>query len=209
MTIGLDIVPHRVEPHLTGLISGSPIASVISDPRQRDNPIIACNAAFIALTGYSEDEILGRNCKFLAGPATEPWLTDTIRKGVQKHRPVLVEILNYKRDGTPFRNAVLVAPIFDEDGELEFFLGSQVEVDDESPTPVSNQRVAATLLVTGRDSKTEPPQSSTAQVDEASAKMAEGSASNNPPHTAQPSGSSAALPPARSHIKGCMNSIMQ
>jgi PAS domain S-box-containing protein len=147
MNIGLDIAPHRIEPHLTGLISGSPIASVISDPRQRDNPIIACNTAFMDLTGYSEDEILGRNCKFLAGPATEPWLTDTIRKGVQKHRPVLVEILNYKRDGTPFRNAVLVAPIFDEDGELEFFLGSQVEVDDESPASVSNQRVAATLLV--------------------------------------------------------------
>lgn len=62
--------------------------------------------------------------------------------------------------------------------------------------------VAATLLVTGRDSKTEPPQSSTAQVDEASAKMAEGSASNKPPHTAQPSGSSAALPP-RSVMEAC------
>ena len=147
MDIGLDMAPHRIEPRLAGLICGSPIASVISDPRQQDNPIIACNTAFMDLTGYSEHEILGRNCKFLAGPATEPWLTDTIRKGVQKHRPVLVEILNYKRDGTPFRNAVLVAPIFDEDGELEFFLGSQVEVDDESPAPVSNQRVAATLLV--------------------------------------------------------------
>jgi PAS domain S-box-containing protein len=147
MNVGLDEAPNRIEPRLAALIGGSPIASVISDPRQSDNPIIACNAAFMALTGYSEAEILGRNCKFLAGPATEPWLTETIRKGVQKHRPVLVEILNYKRDGTQFRNAVLVAPIFDDDGVLEFFLGSQVEMDDDAPGQVSNQRVAATLLV--------------------------------------------------------------
>ena len=132
---------------LKALIVDSPIASVISNPRLKDNPIVACNASFIELTGYGEDEIVGRNCRFLAGPATEPWLTETIRSGVRKHRPVLVEILNYKRDGTPFRNAVLVAPIFDEAGELEFFLGSQVEVDADAPIPNSSRRMAAAMLV--------------------------------------------------------------
>ncbi len=132
---------------LKALIVDSPIASVISNPRLKDNPIIACNASFIELTGYGEDEIVGRNCRFLAGPATEPWLTETIRSGVRKHRPVLVEILNYKRDGTPFRNAVLVAPIFDETGELEFFLGSQVELEAETPIPNSSRRMAAAMLV--------------------------------------------------------------
>jgi PAS domain S-box-containing protein len=124
------------------LIADSPIASVISNPRLKDNPIIACNAAFLTLTGYDEDAILGRNCRFLAGPATEPWLTETIRSGVRKHSPVLVEILNYKRDGTPFRNAVLVAPIFDEAGELQYFLGSQVELEADAPGPM-----AASILV--------------------------------------------------------------
>lgn len=132
---------------LKALIVDSPIASVISNPRLKDNPIIACNASFIELTGYGEDEIVGRNCRFLAGPATEPWLTETIRSGVRKHRPVLVEILNYKRDGTPFRNAVLVAPIFDEAGELEFFLGSQVELEADTPIPNSSRRMAAAILV--------------------------------------------------------------
>ncbi len=136
-----------VTARLTALIAGSPIASVISNPRLKDNPIVACNASFIELTGYAEDEIVGRNCRFLAGPATEPWLTETIRGGVRKHRPVLVEILNYKRDGTPFRNAVLVAPIFDEKGELEFFLGSQVELEADAPSPNSNRRMAAAMLV--------------------------------------------------------------
>ena len=132
---------------LKALIVDSPIASVISNPRLKDNPIIACNESFIELTGYGEDEIVGRNCRFLAGPATEPWLTETIRSGVRKHRPVLVEILNYKRDGTPFRNAVLVAPIFDEAGELEFFLGSQVELEADAPIPNSSRRMAAAVLV--------------------------------------------------------------
>lgn len=141
------VVIDRAQKRLDALIANSPIASVISDPRQRDNPIIACNAAFIELTGYHEDEIIGRNCKFLAGPATEPWLTETIRSGVSRHSPVLVEILNYKRDGTPFRNAVLVAPMFDEEGELEFFLGSQVELEPDAPATHANRRMAAAMAV--------------------------------------------------------------
>jgi PAS domain S-box-containing protein len=114
---------------LSAMIQRSPIASVISDPRLKDNPIIACNAPFMELTGYGADEIIGRNCRFLAGPDTEPWLTARITKAVSERKPTLVEILNYKKDGTPFRNAVLVAPIFDANGELEYFLGSQVELD--------------------------------------------------------------------------------
>jgi PAS domain S-box-containing protein len=132
---------------LDALIVDSPIASVISNPRLKDNPIVACNEAFMSLTGYYEHEIVGRNCRFLAGPATEPWLTEAIRVGVRKHNPVLVEILNYKRDGAPFRNAVLVAPIYDEEGELEFFLGSQVELDADAPTAYANRRINAAKLV--------------------------------------------------------------
>lgn len=121
----------------------SPIAAVISNPRLADNPIIATNRAFCELTGYAESEILGRNCKFLAGPATEPWLTDRIRAGVREHRPVLVEILNYKRSGTPFRNAVLVAPVFDASGTLSYFLGSQVELAEDDIGPNSNRHYSA------------------------------------------------------------------
>lgn len=114
---------------LSEMIAGSQIAAVISNPRLRDNPIVECNEAFIALTGYARDEIIGRNCRFLSGPDTEPWLTDAIRAGVRERRAVIVEILNYRKDRSAFRNAVLVAPIFGVDGELEYFLGSQMEVD--------------------------------------------------------------------------------
>lgn len=121
----------------------SPIASVISNPRLPDNPLVAVNDAFCALTGYRRDDVLGRNCRFLAGPTTEPWLTDAIRQGTRRNQQTLVTIRNYKQDGTPFRNAVLVAPIFDADGAIAFFLGSQVEVrDDEAHDWSARRRIA-------------------------------------------------------------------
>ncbi len=129
------------------LIDNSPIASVISNPRLSDNPIVASNQAFSDLTGYQPDFIIGRNCRFLAGAATEPWLTEEIRRGVRERKAVLVEILNYKKDGTPFQNAVLVAPLFDESGELEYFLGSQVEIDGDRPSLAKARRMRATEIV--------------------------------------------------------------
>jgi PAS domain S-box-containing protein len=132
---------------LLASIQLSPIAAVISNPRLPNNPIIAVNQAFCDLTGYPVDEIIGRNCKFLAGPATEPWLTERIAEGIREKHPVLVEILNYKRDRTPFRNAVLVAPVFDGDGNLEYFLGSQVELPDQAVGPSSNRHAHAVGLV--------------------------------------------------------------
>lgn len=145
MALGTDLIA-RDDRHVR-LVADSPIPSVISDPRLPDNPIIACNAAFCELTGYSTEEVVGRNCRFLSGPATEPWLTEEIRRGVREHRPVLVEILNYKRNGQPFRNAVLVAPIYDEYDALLYFLGTQVEIDADAESPSSMRRIRAAEVV--------------------------------------------------------------
>jgi len=136
-------VTHSSDPEVIDLIGSSPVASVVSDPRLPDNPIIACNQAFMDLTGYAEEEIVGRNCRFLAGPGTEPWLTEAIRQGVRDRKPVMVEILNYKKDGTAFRNAVVVAPMFDDDGELTYFFGSQVELPEDAQGPSLTRRVRA------------------------------------------------------------------
>lgn len=112
------------------LIANSNVAAVVSDPRQRDNPIVSCNEAFMQLTGYSREEILGRNCRFLRGDRTEPEQTAMLREAVAERRPVMVELINYKKDGTAFRNAVMIAPLFDDEGELAYFLGSQMAIDD-------------------------------------------------------------------------------
>ena len=128
---------------MSSMIATSPIAAVISNPRLPDNPIVECNDAFEALTGYRSEEIIGHNCRFLNGDDTEPWLIEMLRNGIRRRQPVMVEILNYKKDGTPFRNAVMVAPIFDVDGELEYFLGSQVEIAEDIARANDARRQAA------------------------------------------------------------------
>jgi PAS domain S-box-containing protein len=141
-----------VHQQLLETIGASPIAMVISNPRTTDNPLEVANPAFCALTGYSERDIIGRNCRFLAGEGTEPWLTERIRQAVGQRRPVLVDILNYRSDGSPFRNAVLVTPLFDAEGELAWFLGSQVDLGADSPPQFEARRARAAIMV-----KTLPP----------------------------------------------------
>jgi PAS domain S-box-containing protein len=128
-------------------VLASPIAMVVTNPRQRDNPIEVVNEAFCQLTGYNEPEILGRNCRFLAGAGTESWITDHIRMGIETKKPVLVDILNYRRDGTPFRNGVMVVPLFADTGELAYFLGSQVDLGADDPMALSSRRARASALV--------------------------------------------------------------
>ena len=128
-------------------VGASPIAMVITNPQRPDNPIEIANEAFCRLTGYAEQEIVGRNCRFLAGADTEPSVTNQLRAGVDGRRPVLVDILNYRRDGTPFRNGVMIAPLFNEDGQLTYFLGSQVDLKSDEPASLSIRRARAAALI--------------------------------------------------------------
>ena len=110
------------------MIENSPIAAVVSDPNLTDNPIIECNKAFLELTGYKRDEVIGRNCRFLRGPETDPRMIDKMREAIRAPKPVLVEVVNYRKNGEPFCNAVMIVPLYDEAGRLRYFLGSQVEI---------------------------------------------------------------------------------
>jgi PAS domain S-box-containing protein len=124
-------------------IEQSPIATVITDPRQPDNPIVAANAAFSALTLYPVREIIGCNCRFLAGPGTDPAGSAVLREAVAKSLPAITEILNYRKDGSAFWNAVMVAPVFGADGTVAYFLGSQVDVGDNPAHPAVARSVDA------------------------------------------------------------------
>jgi len=135
------------EKALFASIESSPIATVVTNPRLPDNPVVAVNGAFCDLTGYSAAEILGRNCRFLAGPGTEAWQTQSVRDAIRLLRPSLTELLNYRKDGTPFRNALIIAPLFDEQGELAWFIGSQVEVGSGASGPLSLRQQRAAKLV--------------------------------------------------------------
>lgn len=128
-------------------IEASPIAMVISNPRRPDNPIEIANAAFLELTGYSQEEVVGRNCRFLAGADTDPATTEQIRAALRTPRPLLVDILNYRRDGSAFRNGVMITPLFDEAGDLEWFLGSQVDLGPGAEQSLLGRRSGARLVV--------------------------------------------------------------
>jgi PAS domain S-box-containing protein len=101
---------------------------ILTDPRQPDNPIAFANKAFLDLTGYEEHEIIGRNCRFLQGPHTDREHVAQLREAVAAHQPISLEILNYKRDGTPFWNAVFIGPVTNTKGELLYFFASQLDV---------------------------------------------------------------------------------
>lgn len=124
-------------------ICASPIPMVASNPLRPDNPLEIVNEAFCRLTGYTEHEITGRNCRFLTGEGTEPWLTEQIRVAVRQRTSTLVDILNYRADGSPFRNGVLVAPLFDDEGAVQWFLGSQVELGPPESPGLTGRRTQA------------------------------------------------------------------
>ena len=149
---------------LRAAIAQTPTAMVVTDPRREDNPIVGINAAFSELTGYSEAEALGRNCRFLQGPGTDRAEVARIAEALAERRTARFEVLNYRRDGTPFWNAVHVSPVHDEGGELIRFLGSQWDVTEkvealgalEGRTRLTDQRLQAAIdevrrLKTGLD----------------------------------------------------------
>lgn len=108
----------------------APIGILLTDPHQEDNPIIYANDEFTDLTGYGKREIIGRNCRFLQGEATEDEPVQNLRTAIDSRESATVELRNYRKDGTEFWNRVRVAPLFDDDGELDLFVGFQDDVTD-------------------------------------------------------------------------------
>jgi two-component system cell cycle sensor histidine kinase/response regulator CckA len=103
-------------------------AVVIADALSPDMPVLYANQAFEAITGYRRDEVVGRNCRFLQGPETDPAAVTAVRQALLTGRPCAVEILNYRKDGTRFWNALTVAPVRDAAGRVTHFVGTQSDV---------------------------------------------------------------------------------
>ncbi|GHA82939.1 histidine kinase famiy protein [Cognatilysobacter bugurensis] len=101
---------------------------LVTDPRQPDNPVIFANRAFLAMSQYSLDEVIGRNCRFLQGPATDRDVIAQLRDAVERRTEIAVEVLNYRKDGSSFWNALFVSPVFNHAGELVYFFASQLDV---------------------------------------------------------------------------------
>ena len=104
------------------------LSFTISDPAQEDNPLVWANPAFTATTGYRLQDVVGRNCRFLQGPDTDPAAVKRIRDAIERAEPVVETLLNYRADGTAFWNEVSISPVFDGEGRLVNFVGVQADV---------------------------------------------------------------------------------
>ena len=101
---------------------------IVTDPHQSDNPIIFANNAFRRMTGYTPEELIGRNCRLLQGPETDRGTIAEVRRAVAEQKEVAVEVLNYRKDGSTFWNALFVTPVYDKGGELVYIFASQLDV---------------------------------------------------------------------------------
>jgi PAS domain S-box-containing protein len=122
--------------------SRSTIAMVLSDPSQDDNPIVYVNRAFERMTGYAAESAIGRNCRFLQGPDTDPSDATALRRAVENGEEISIDLVNYRADGSRFLNRLAISPIRGEDGEISYFLGIQKElrdIDRERRRPVADR----------------------------------------------------------------------
>lgn len=111
------------------LLNTTDVASVVTDPQQTDNPIIYTNQEFLDMTGYVKDEVLGRNCRFLQGPETDPQTVSELRNSIRNEQEVSVTIQNHRKDGSPFWNRLHIQPVHVED--TLYFISSQTDITNE------------------------------------------------------------------------------
>ncbi len=120
------VAPPLSSESLVAAIGAVQMAMVVTDPKRDDNPIVFANDAFLTLTGYARGEVLGRNCRFLQGPDTSKLAVKRIRDALRRRRAVSLDLLNYRKDGTPFWNDLYLSPVFDAAGRLDYFFGAQL-----------------------------------------------------------------------------------
>ena len=123
------------------------MAMLVTDPRKPDNPVVFLNAAFTELTGYPADEVLGRNCRFLQGPDTDRDAVARVRDLLAVDGLVEAELLNYRRDGSPFWNRMFITPVLGVSGQPLFYLATEVDVTEAR----TSRSIESTLRTRQRD----------------------------------------------------------
>jgi PAS domain S-box-containing protein len=114
---------------LMGTLDQASQTFLLTDPNMPGNPIVFASGAFFAMVGYAPEEVIGKNCRFLQGPETDPIAIDMISRGLRSMKDVNVCILNYRKDGSKFYNRLYVAPLRKSNGELSRFIGVQCPVE--------------------------------------------------------------------------------
>lgn len=113
---------------LSEIIDQSINGIIITDPKKQDNPIIYANQSFYKMFGYTQDEVLGKNCRFLQTHKREQKSIDEIRVALKEQKPITTIVLNHKKNGELIQCELSISPIFDKNAVLQYFLGIQKDV---------------------------------------------------------------------------------
>lgn len=124
-----NLTPEKQIAIFEAMLNGSRVATVVTDPQQQDNPIIYTNKTFEKLTGYSREESIGHNCRFLQGPETDQAAIQQLRDAIVKKEQTTVTIKNFRKDGSAFWNRLNIEPVTVEDHL--YFIGTQTDVSTE------------------------------------------------------------------------------
>jgi len=118
------LIPQILSSILDECVNGVTLA----DPDIEGVPIVYANKAFERLTGYSQEDIIGHNCRFLQGADREQEARYLIAEAVKNHKPVEVTLRNYRKDEELFYNHLKITPLFDRKGRVIYYLGVQYDV---------------------------------------------------------------------------------
>lgn len=127
--------------------TNSPVT--ITDNLKPDNPIIYCNDAFLRMSGYTKEQVLGNNCRFLQGEHTDKLSVRNIKKSVNDQIESKTTIRNYRKDGTMFWNDLSISPVYNDKGVVTHFIGLQHDVTER----IEQERVRAEALTLKSEKK--------------------------------------------------------
>lgn len=142
-TIPIDLVDHP----MVLACQESDCAFLVTNPRLPGNPIVYINQGFLDMTGYAQNRILGRNCRFMQGPETDPIVVSKMREAIDDSRGISVTLLNYRADGSTFYNHIIISTIKDPGDGVLYFLGVTKEVS----TQLETDKIELPLQSTGNE----------------------------------------------------------
>jgi PAS domain S-box-containing protein len=135
------LIPQVLSRILDSCVNGVTLA----DPDLDDMPIVYANKAFEKMTGYSQEEILGHNCRFLQGEDREQEARYQLRQAIDNSEPAEVTIRNYRNDGQLFYNHLMISPLFDSNGNVIYYLGVQYDVTNQVTAAEEIKRLSDSL----------------------------------------------------------------
>jgi len=120
--------PGLIPQILTKILDSCVNGVTLSDPDLEDMPLVYVNKAFETVTGYSQEETIGKNCRFLQGTDRDQEDLPRLREAIRNHQPIEVTLRNYRKNGELFYNHLALTPLFDSNGRLLYYLGVQYDI---------------------------------------------------------------------------------